>query len=162
MEIKLRPLFLFSLSSLTHTLELSIAPTFYAQLFQISMMSASFMYLQLGFVIFCQKEISAKAVHKMLVKLTSARLFCTKNIFFSIPAHTLAMIAFLQNVRAFSRLTKHDLDWNQSESYFVARKDVFWWRQFLSTNNNNQNRNEKSLGSNKAVVCAEQRRLIKK
>ncbi len=32
---------------------------------------ARFLYLQFGFLIFCQKNIGAKAAHKMLVKLTS-------------------------------------------------------------------------------------------
>jgi len=33
----------------------------------------AFMCLQFGFVIFCQKEIGAKAAHKILVKLTLGR-----------------------------------------------------------------------------------------
>jgi len=37
---------------------------------------AAFMCLQFGFVIFWQKDFSAKAAHTMLVKLTPALLHC--------------------------------------------------------------------------------------
>jgi hypothetical protein len=43
----------------------SISSTFYEQLFV-----KAFFYLQFGFVIFCSKNIAAKAARKMMVKLT--------------------------------------------------------------------------------------------
>jgi hypothetical protein len=49
---------------------LSISPIFYKQLFHTKVLCAPFMCLQLGFVIFWQKDFGAKAAHKMLVKLT--------------------------------------------------------------------------------------------
>jgi hypothetical protein len=47
----------------------SISPIFYEQLFHAKVFCAAFMCLQLGFVIFWQKDFGAKAAHKMLVKL---------------------------------------------------------------------------------------------
>ncbi len=44
-----------------------------SQLFHTKVLSAPFMCLQFGFVIFWQKDFGAKAAHKMLVKLTSGR-----------------------------------------------------------------------------------------
>ena len=52
------------------TIRLPIVTTFYDQLFYMQVLCAAFMCLQFGFVIFWQKEISIKAAHKMLVKLT--------------------------------------------------------------------------------------------
>ncbi len=43
----------------------------YEKLFGAKVFCATFIYLQLSFVIFGQKNISAKAAHKILVKLTS-------------------------------------------------------------------------------------------
>jgi len=43
----------------------SISPIFYEQLFDMKV----FMWIQFGFVIYWQKDFSAKADHKMLVKL---------------------------------------------------------------------------------------------
>ncbi len=51
---------------------LSISPVFYEQLFHTKVLCAPFMCLQFGFVIFWRKDFSAKAAHKMLVKLTPA------------------------------------------------------------------------------------------
>ena len=48
----------------------SISPTFYNQLFCIKVFCAPFLCLQFGFVFFWQKEISAKATDRLLVKLT--------------------------------------------------------------------------------------------
>jgi len=48
----------------------SISPTFYEELLPTNVICAAFMCLQNGFVTFWQKEISAKAAYKMLVKLT--------------------------------------------------------------------------------------------
>ncbi len=48
----------------------SISPIFYEQLFLMKVFCATFMCLLFGFVIFWQKDFGAKAVHKMLVKLT--------------------------------------------------------------------------------------------
>ncbi len=50
--------------------QVSISPIFYEQLFRIKDFCAAFMCLQFGFVIFWQKDFSAKPAHKMLVKLT--------------------------------------------------------------------------------------------
>ena len=50
--------------------KVSISPTFYEQLFGTKVFRAAFLYLQLRFVDFWRKEISAKAAYKMLVKLT--------------------------------------------------------------------------------------------
>ena len=55
-----------------HFLQVSISPTFYEQLFCTKVFFAAFLYLQFGFVIFWQKEIGAKDVHKILVKLTTS------------------------------------------------------------------------------------------
>ena len=55
----------------------SIPPTFYDQLLCIKVFFAAFMFLQLGFVIFRQKEIGTKAARKMLVKLTPGFIFFT-------------------------------------------------------------------------------------
>ena len=49
----------------------SISPTFYTQLFCTIVVWAAFMFLQFGFVIFWQKEISSKAASTILVKLTT-------------------------------------------------------------------------------------------
>jgi hypothetical protein len=53
---------------------LSISPIFYKQLFHTKVLYAAFMCLQLGFLIFWQKDFGAKAAHKMLVKLTPGQL----------------------------------------------------------------------------------------
>jgi hypothetical protein len=53
---------------------LSISPIFYEQLFHTKILYAAFMSLQFGFLIFWRKDFGAKAAHKMLVKLTPARL----------------------------------------------------------------------------------------
>jgi hypothetical protein len=50
--------------------QVSISPIFYEQLFHIKVFCTAFMCIQFGFVIFRQKDIGAKAAHKMLVKLT--------------------------------------------------------------------------------------------
>jgi len=53
--------------------QVSISPTFYEQLFHIKVFFATFLFLQFGFVIFFwQENIGAKAVCKMLAKLTTA------------------------------------------------------------------------------------------
>jgi len=44
---------------------------FYKQLFHTKVFFKAFLYLQFGIVIFWQKETSAKAACKMLVKLTA-------------------------------------------------------------------------------------------
>jgi hypothetical protein len=49
----------------------SISSIFYEQIFQTKVFCADFMCLSFGFVIFWQKDFGAKAVNKMLVKLTS-------------------------------------------------------------------------------------------
>jgi len=46
----------------------SIPPTFYELPFCTKVFCTAFLYSQLGFVIFCQKIIGAKAARKMLVK----------------------------------------------------------------------------------------------
>jgi hypothetical protein len=51
---------------------------FYEQLFNTKVFFAVFLYLQFGFVIFCQKNISAKAARKLLVKLTTGIKLCEK------------------------------------------------------------------------------------
>jgi len=48
---------------------MSSSPTFYKQLFHTKAVFEAFMCLQIEFVNFWQKEIFAKASHKMLVKL---------------------------------------------------------------------------------------------
>jgi hypothetical protein len=48
----------------------STSPLIYEQLFHTKVFCAAFMYLQFEFVIFWQKDFSAKAALKMLVKLT--------------------------------------------------------------------------------------------
>jgi hypothetical protein len=48
----------------------SISEIFYEQLFCMKVFCAAFMCLQFGFLIFWQKDIGAKAAHKMMVKLT--------------------------------------------------------------------------------------------
>ena len=53
--------------------KVSISPTFYEQLFCTKVLNTAFLCLQLGFVIFWPKKISAKAARKMLVKLTQGR-----------------------------------------------------------------------------------------
>ena len=50
---------------------MSISPTFYEQLFCTQVSCSAFLCLQFGFVIFCQKEIGAKATGEILVKLSS-------------------------------------------------------------------------------------------
>jgi len=49
----------------------SISPTFYERHFHAKVLCAAFLYLQFGFVIFWQKNISAKTAPKMLMKLTT-------------------------------------------------------------------------------------------
>jgi len=48
----------------------SISLTFYFQLFPTKVLCAAFHSLQFGFEIFWQKNIGAKAAHKMFMKLT--------------------------------------------------------------------------------------------
>ncbi len=48
----------------------SISPIFYEQIFHMKVFCAAFMCLQFGFVIFWQKDFSAKTVNKLLLKLT--------------------------------------------------------------------------------------------
>jgi hypothetical protein len=48
----------------------SISPTFYEQLFHIKVFYEAFFFLQFGFVIFWLKNISTKAAHIILVKLS--------------------------------------------------------------------------------------------
>ncbi len=50
--------------------KVSISPIFYEQIFCMKDFCKAFVCLQLGFVIFWQKDFGAKAVNKMLVKLT--------------------------------------------------------------------------------------------
>ena len=50
---------------------MSISSIFYKQLFHMNVFYSAFFYLQLSFVIFGQKNFSAKAARKMLVKLTT-------------------------------------------------------------------------------------------
>jgi hypothetical protein len=52
----------------------SISPIFYEHLFHTKVFCAAFMWLQFGFVIFWQKDLGAKAAHKMLVKLTPGQV----------------------------------------------------------------------------------------
>ncbi len=52
------------------SVQVSISPIFYEQLFRTKVFCEAFMCLQFGFVIFCRKDFGAKAAHKMLVKLT--------------------------------------------------------------------------------------------
>jgi hypothetical protein len=54
----------------------SISPLFYEQLFHTKALCAAIMCLQFEFVIFWQKHFGAKAVHKMLVKLTPGASGC--------------------------------------------------------------------------------------
>ncbi len=49
-----------------------LLPTFHELLFHMKVLCKAFLYLQFGFVIFWQKNIGAKAAHKMLVKFTTA------------------------------------------------------------------------------------------
>jgi len=53
------------------SVQVSISATFYKQLFCTKVFCAAFLYLQFGFVIFWQKNISEKAARKTLVKLTT-------------------------------------------------------------------------------------------
>ena len=82
----------------TTQLQGSISSTFYEHLFCTKMLFAAFMCLQPGFVIFWQKEISAKAACKMLVILTtgvnfinflrvavSYEMFCVPFLYFMWP-----------------------------------------------------------------------------
>jgi len=48
----------------------SISPIFYEQIFCTKVFCTDFMCLQFGFVIFWRKDFGAKAVNKILVKLT--------------------------------------------------------------------------------------------
>ncbi len=50
--------------------EVSISPTFYAQLFLYKSYSQSFLYLHIRFELFLAQEYWRKCAHKMLVKLT--------------------------------------------------------------------------------------------
>ncbi len=50
--------------------QVSISLIFYEQFFHTKVFNAAFMCFQFGFVIFWRKDFGAKAVHKMLVKLT--------------------------------------------------------------------------------------------
>jgi len=43
----------------------------FINIFHMKVLSAAFLLLQFGFVIFCRKIIGAKAAHKMLMKLTT-------------------------------------------------------------------------------------------
>ena len=64
---------------------LSISPSFYKQAFHTKVFCTAFLCLQFGCVNFWQKEISAKASRKLLVKLTTgSRVFILANrlIFF--------------------------------------------------------------------------------
>jgi len=49
-----------------------ISSTFYNQLFPTKVSFKAFLYSQFGFVIFWQKKIGTKAVHKMMMKLIPA------------------------------------------------------------------------------------------
>jgi len=51
--------------------QVSILPKFYVRLFCTKVFCAAFLLLQFGFVIFWCKNIGAKAVTKMLMKLTN-------------------------------------------------------------------------------------------
>ncbi len=51
----------------------SISPTFYARLFRTKLLREAFLYLKVSFVLFLRKNISAKVVRKVLVKLTRVR-----------------------------------------------------------------------------------------
>jgi len=51
--------------------QVSISPIFYEQLFCTEVFCTAFLLIQFGFVIFWQKNVGAKAVCKMLVKLTT-------------------------------------------------------------------------------------------
>ena len=66
---------------------LSIAPTFYEQLFHTKAFLAAFLFLNFRFVLFWGKEISAKVAHKMLVKLSTVPIFTSlalmKKVYFS-------------------------------------------------------------------------------
>jgi hypothetical protein len=54
--------------------QVSISPTFHDQLFHIKVYFIAFLYSQFGFIIFCQKNINAKASCEKLMKLTTVRL----------------------------------------------------------------------------------------
>jgi hypothetical protein len=54
--------------------QVSISPIFYEQLFCMKVFCAALMCLQFWFVIFWQKDLGAKAAHKLLVILTPGRL----------------------------------------------------------------------------------------
>jgi len=53
--------------------KVSISPTFYAKLFCTNLVCKAFLYVQFDFVIFWQKNISAKVLRKILVKLAKGR-----------------------------------------------------------------------------------------
>ena len=55
---------------------MSISPTLCEQLFCTKVFCPASLYLQYGFIIFWQKEFGAKAVPKMLVKLTTVWRWC--------------------------------------------------------------------------------------
>jgi len=55
------------------SVQVSISSTFYEQLFYTKVFFKAFLKLQFGFVIFCWKNISAKAARKILLKLTIVR-----------------------------------------------------------------------------------------
>ncbi len=54
--------------------QLLILPITYEQLFDAKVLFEAFNHFQLGFVIFRQKNVAAKAAHEMLVKLTKGVL----------------------------------------------------------------------------------------
>jgi len=59
----------------SNNIQVSISSTFYAQLSCTKLFCAAFLQLQFGLAIFWHKNIGAKAVHEMLMKLTSEHIF---------------------------------------------------------------------------------------
>ncbi len=56
-------------------MQVSILLTFYDQIFCSKVFCVALLYLQFGFIIFCQNNINAKPAHKILMKLTTGLNF---------------------------------------------------------------------------------------
>ncbi len=70
--------------------QVSISPIFYEQLFCMKVFCAAFMCLQVGLIIFWQKDFGAKVAHKMLLKLTPGDQ-CYKTLIY---CHSTVMSSF--------------------------------------------------------------------
>jgi len=81
-----------------------LSPSFYAWLFRMKVLCANFLWLQIGFVIFLQKNIDAKVACKMLMKITTGVNFTNilqiafsyKSVLCSFSVHTVWVCNFLR------------------------------------------------------------------